>query len=39
MKETYFNIYSFPYEQKKYLQEIKERRYIMNWEPQLNSSQ
>ena len=39
MKEPYFNIYSFPYEQKKYLREIKERRYIMNWEPQLNSYQ
>ena len=39
MKETYFNIYPFLYEQNKYLREFKERRYIMNWERQLNSYQ
>ena len=39
MKEPYFNIYPFLYEENKYLLEFKERRYIMNWEPQLNSYQ
>ena len=39
MKEPYFNIYPFLYEENKYLREFKERRYIMNWEPQLNSYQ
>ena len=39
MKEPYFNIYPFLYEENKYLQESKERRYIMNWESQLNSYQ
>ena len=39
MKEPYFNIYPFLYEENKYLPEIKERRYIMNWEPQLSSYQ
>ena len=33
MKEPYFNIYPFLYEENKYLQD---RQYIMNWEPQLN---
>ena len=37
MKEPYFNMYPFLYEENKYLQELKERRYTMNWEPQLNS--
>ena len=39
MKEPYFNIYAFLYEENKYLREFKERRYIMNWKPQLNSYQ
>ena len=39
MKEPYFNMYPFLYEENKYLQELKERRYTMNWEPQLNSYQ
>ena len=39
MKEPYFNIYPFLYEENKSLREFKERRYIMNWEPQLNSYQ
>ena len=39
MKETYFNIFLFLNEENKYLREFKERRYIMNWEPQLNSYQ
>ena len=39
MKEPYFNIYLFLYEENKYRREFKERRYIMNWEPQLNSNQ
>ena len=39
MKETYFNIYPYLYEQNKYLREFKERRYIVNWERQLNSYQ
>ena len=37
MKEPYFNIYPFLNEENKYLREFKERRYIMNWDPQLNS--
>ena len=28
---------AFLFEENKYLREFKERRYIMNWEPQLNS--
>ena len=39
IKEPYFNIYLFLYEGNKCLREFKERRYIMNWEPQLNSYQ
>ena len=39
MKEPYFNMCSFLYEENKYLRKFKERRYIMNWEPQLNSYQ
>ena len=39
MKEPYFNIYPFLYEENKYLREFKERCYIINWEPQLNSYQ
>ena len=39
MKEPYFNIYPFLYEEKNSIREFKERRYIMNWEPQLNSYQ
>ena len=39
MKERYFNIYLLLYEENKYLRELKERCYIMNWEPQLNSYQ
>ena len=38
MKEPYFNMYPFLYENK-YLQEFKERHYIMNWVSQLNSYQ
>ena len=30
------NIYPFLYEENKYLGEFKERRYVMNWDPQLN---
>ena len=37
MKEPYFNIYPFLFEESKYLREFKERQYIMNWKPQLNS--
>ena len=36
MKETYFNIYPFLYEQDKYLREFEERHYVMNWVSQLN---
>ena len=36
MKELYFNIYQFLYEQDKFLREFKERRYTLNWEPHLN---
>ena len=36
MKEPYFNMYLFLYEANKYLREFEERRYIMNWEQQLN---
>ena len=32
-------MYPFLYEENKYLREFKERRYIMNLEPQLNSYQ
>ena len=39
MKEPYFNVYPFLYEENKYLREFKERHCIMNWEPQLNSYQ
>ena len=39
MEEPYFNIYPFLYEENKYLGGFKERRYIMNWESQLNSYQ
>ena len=39
MKEPYFNMCSFLYEENKYLRKFKERRNIMNWEPQLNSYQ
>ena len=39
VKEPYFNIYPFFYEENKYLREFKERRCIMNWESQLNSHQ
>ena len=39
MKEPYFNIYRFLNEENKYLREFKERRYIMNWDPPLNSYQ
>ena len=39
MKEPYFHIYSFSFEETKYLGDLKERRFIMNWEPQLNSYQ
>ena len=36
-KEPYFNTYPFFNEENKYLWEFKERRYVMNWKPQLNS--
>ena len=36
MKKTYLNRYPFLYEENKYLQEFKEKLYIMNWDPQLN---
>ena len=39
MKGPYFNIYTFLYEENKYLREFKETRYILNCEPQLNSYQ
>ena len=39
IKQPYFNIYPFLNEQNKYLREFKERPYITNWEPQLNSYQ
>ena len=39
MKEPYFSIYAFLYEENEYLQEFKERRYMMNWKPQLNAYQ
>ena len=39
MKEPYFNIYAFLNEENRYLLEFKERRYKINWEPQLNSDQ
>ena len=39
MKEPYVNIYPLLFEVNKYFQEFKERRYIMRWEPQLNSYQ
>ena len=39
MEELHFNIYPCLYEESKYLRELKKRRYIMNWEPQLNSNQ
>ena len=39
MKEPYFSMYPFMYEENKYFREYKERRYIMNWEPQLSSYQ
>ena len=39
IKEPYFNIYPFLYEENNYLREFKERRYIMNWQQQLNSYQ
>ena len=38
-KEPYFNYYPFLYEENKYLREFKERRFIINWEPRLNSYQ
>ena len=37
MKEPYFNIYPFLFEENEYLREFKERQYIMNWKSQLNS--
>ena len=37
MKEPYFNIYPFSYEENTYLREFKERRYIINWKPQFLS--
>ena len=36
VKEPYFNIYLFLYEENKYVWEFKGRRFIMNCEPQLN---
>ena len=39
LKEPYFNIYPFLYEENKYLREFEERRYMMNWEPHLYSYQ
>ena len=39
MKEPYFNKYALLHKENKYLRENKEKRYIMNWEPQLNSYQ
>ena len=34
MKEPFFSIYPFLYENKKELSEFKEKRYIMRWKPQ-----
>ena len=39
MKEPFFRIYLFLYENKKELREFKEKRYIMRWKPQLNTYQ
>ena len=39
LKEPCFNTYPFLYEEKKQFREFKEKRYVMNLEPQLNSYQ
>ena len=39
MKEPFFRIYPFLYENKKELREFKEKRFIMRWKPQLNHYQ
>ena len=39
MKEPFFRIYPFLYENKKELREFKEKRFIMRWKPQLNTYQ
>ena len=39
MKEPFFRIYPFFYQNKKELREFKEKRFIMSWKPQLNTYQ
>ena len=39
MKEPFFIIYPFLYENKKELREFKEKGFIMRWKPQLNTYQ
>ena len=39
MKEPFFSIYPFLYENKKELHEFKEKRFIMRWKLQLNTYQ
>ena len=39
MKEPFFRIYSFLYENKKELREFKIKHFIMRWKPQLNTYQ
>ena len=39
MKEPFFRIYPFLYENKKELREFKEKPFIMSWKPQLNTYQ
>ena len=39
MKEAFFRIYPFLFENKNELREFKEKRFIMRWKPQLNTYQ
>ena len=39
MKEPFFRIYAFLYDNKKELREFEEKRFIMRWKPQLNTYQ
>ena len=39
MKEPFFRIYQFSYENTKELRELKEKRFTMRWKPQLNTYQ
>ena len=39
MKEPFFRIYSFLYENKKELREFKEKCFIVRWNPRLNTYQ